>query len=293
MDKLLLNFVDKYKLECVTDKLVYGSINNYQIALKVKDSNVFRGYIFTKIDADLSGKLNNYFVENKDNLNHTSYQIYHYGCSFVIKSFTKKSGYKSIEESFDKVIKYLNESNCLDNGYCPICGMKMYEKEFIVLDGIKFYVDLDCKKLIDEKVVKKEVEVDETPNNYKKGIMGALISGIIGILVWVLVGSILGLISGWCAALIYWLAGKGYLFAGGKNGKGRVVVSSLVTLFYTLISMIIVYAILAYKIDKSLFDILFTKDPLMAIFVGELGIALMISCGVIFYSIRQIRKLED
>ena len=64
MDKLLLNFIDKYKLNCVTDKLVYGSISNYQIALKVNDGNVFRGYIFTKIDVDLSKKLNNYFVEN-------------------------------------------------------------------------------------------------------------------------------------------------------------------------------------------------------------------------------------
>lgn len=293
MDKLLLNFIDKYKLNCVTDKLVYGSISNYQIALKVNDGNVFRGYIFTKIDVDLSKKLNNYFVENGVLNKNSSYQIYHYGCSFVIKSFSKKKGYKIVEESFIKIIKFLSDCNALDDSYCPICGMKMHEKEFIVLDGIKFYVDLDCKNLIDQKFVKKEAEADEIPNNYKKGLLGALVAGLIGILVWVLVGAIFGLISGWCAALIYWLAGKGFLFAGGKNGKVRVVTSSVVTLLYTIISMLIVYAILAYKIDKSLFDIMFSGDPLMAIFVGDLGIAIVLSLGVIIYSSLQLKKLDE
>lgn len=292
MDKLLLNFIDKYKLECVTDKLMYGSINNYQMALKISEGNVFRVYFFTKISVELSQKINLYFSEDID-LNCDSFQVYHYGCSFIIKAFSKKRGYRYVEELIDKVSAFLSDNNALDDSYCPICGMKMSEKEFVILDGIKFYVDLDCKKLIEEKMTRKNEIGDEVPNNYLRGFMGAAIGGLIGIVVWVLVGAVFGLISGWCAALLMWLTGKGYLLAGGKNGKIRVVASSVITFIYIFISMILVYTILAFKIDKSLFDIISIGDPLMAIFVGDLSIALIFMLVIVIYSVRQLRKLEN
>lgn len=292
MDKQLLAFIDDYNLDCVNNKLAYGSVNGYQVSIKINvfEANSFNIFVFTKLSDDLSTKLNNYFVENKKSLKLIECEINSYGFRFRVNTVTKKSGYNNLRKALDNITLFLKEIGALDDNYCPICGKLMEDKKLVLVNGLRFNLDEECAVSLKQELDKMDEAFNSSPNNYLKGLLGALTGGLLGALVWVFVGCVLGMISGWVAFLITWLCGVGYSRARGKANNMKIVISGIVTFVYIIISMIIVYAVLASKNGLNFFDIMFTDSAIMGAFVGDLLMALLFGAIGLFYSLRQMRK---
>lgn len=292
MDKQLLAFIDDYNLDCVNNKLAYGSVNGYQVAVKINvfEANSFNIFVFTKLSDDLSTKLNNYFVENKKSLKLIECEINSYGFRFRVNTITKKSGYNNLRKALDNITLFLKEVGALDDNYCPICGKLMEDKKLVLVNGLRFNLDEECAVSLRQELDKMDEAFNSSPNNYLKGLLGALTGGLLGALVWVFVGCVLGMISGWVAFLITWLCGVGYSRVRGKANNMKIVISGVVTFIYIIISMIIVYAVLASKNGLNFFDIMFTDSAIMGAFVGDLLMALLFGAIGLFYSLRQMRK---
>lgn len=292
MDKQLLAFIDDYNLDCVNNKLAYGSVNGYQVAVKINvfEANSFNIFVFTKLSDDLSTKLNNYFVENKKSLKLIECEINSYGFRFRVNTITKKSGYNNLRKALDNITLFLKEVGALDDNYCPICGKLMEDKKLVLVNGLRFNLDEECAVSLRQELDKMDEAFNSSPNNYLKGLLGALTGGLLGALVWVFVGCVLGMISGWVAFLITWLCGVGYSRVRGKANNMKILISGVVTFIYIIISMIIVYAVLASKNGLNFFDIMFTDSAIMGAFVGDLLMALLFGAIGLFYSLRQMRK---
>ena len=292
MDKQLLAFVDDYKLDCVNGKLVYGSVNGYQIAVKINPAEVnsFNAFIFTKLNDELNVKLNNFFVENKKALKLVECEINSYGIRFRVATVTKKSGYNNLRKALEALTSYFKENGALDEHYCPLCGKFMETKKLVLVHGLRFNLDEDCAASLQSELNRMDEEFISSPNNYLKGFVGALTGGFVGALVWVFVGCVLGLISGWIAFLITWLCGVGYSKARGKANNMKIVISGVVTFIYIIISMIIVYVVMAAKVGLDFFEIVFTEEAIMGAFVGDLLMALLFGALGLFFSIRQMKK---
>ena len=162
--------------------------------------------------------------------------------------------------------------------------MKIQDKEYVILDGIKLYLDKDCCDLVNEKIAKRKVEFKELPNNYLKGFLGAFLGGFVGLLLWVLIGGVLGYVSGWMSFFVFWLSDMGYSLFKGKINHKKSFMVSMVTLIFSFLGLLFSYFILANKLDVNFSN--FFDSSLMGVFVGDLVLA------VILYIVGVIRIVK-
>lgn len=80
-------------------------------------------------------------------------------------------------------------------------------------------------------------------SNVFMGIIGALVIGLIGVAVWVLIGTLLDIISYWGGLAIVASVFGGYYFAGRAMDKKGIIVSFLLSFVMTAAGLVIIYVV--------------------------------------------------
>ena len=296
MEKNLSNFVSKYNLNCENkDKLVYGIFNGYQMSttIDVFQANSFHTFIFTKMNEELATKLRDFLNANLKVLKLVQSNFYNYGFSFAVQTITRKSGYANLENALLKITEFLNENGFMNQEYCPICGNEMMVKKTIKINDVKFNVDEVCEEELKSQLQANEEAYENAPNNYFAGFIGAALGGLVGALVWIFVGVVFNLMSAWIALLLSWLAGNGYTKAKGKANVMKIVISSVVSVIYIIVSMLIVYNVLCVKEGLDLVALLNENIEFKAAFIGDMVQSLLFGAlGIVFAAIQMKKTLH-
>ncbi len=119
----------------------------------------------------------------------------------------------------------------------------------------------------------------ETTGSYGKGLIGAVLGGIVGIVPWVLIG-MLGYVAAISGLIMAWLSYKGYQLLGGKKGRGMVWILIIVLIVFTYVGvMASLFATVASQgyemVDNALLIILalpFTPGEDMGLVWGQLAL---------------------
>lgn len=291
MDKHLTSFVNEYNLQCENNRLVYGSVNGYQMCLSINiyEANSFKTFIFFKNNEELQKKLNDFVITKYKELKLVTFNISETGLFFAVQTITKKGGYANQKAALEAITSFLKENEVHGDEYCPICDELMETKETITLNGVKFNVCPSCKEQLKDQLIKEEAAYEAAPNNYFRGFLGAAVGGLLGALVWVFVGVVLGMILAIVAFLISWLAGQGYTKAKGKQNFMKIASSAIVTIIYVAVSMVLVYVISFQKEGVDFFASLDVPEVMTA-FISDLATSLLFGGLGILWSYTSMKK---
>lgn len=104
-----------------------------------------------------------------------------YGMKFIYNNMSVKELLRILPFSLDYIPDVLAKEGALDCRYCPICGteLKPEEQRLLSVDGIFVALDEHCRANYAATEVSAETQSD-IPNNYAKGIVGALAGSLIG-----------------------------------------------------------------------------------------------------------------
>lgn len=109
---------------------------------------------------------------------------------------------------------------------CFHCG-SAEALSFAQLNDMPLSLCTDCQTRIEEAMSRQEGDHAQLPNNYARGILGALLGALLGGAIWVGIG-LLGYIAAIAGTAISFFAVKGYTLLGGKLNRTAVVLICLI-----------------------------------------------------------------
>lgn len=164
--------------------------------------------------------------------------------------FTDNPGtMKKLQAFIDWFFPLLTEHAALPSNVCMECGSQVSGGCWKLIDGVAYYMHETCaEKLRQNIAVEDEERKREAGGSYGTGLIGALLGGAIGAVLWAIVLN-MGYVASVVGLAIGWLADKGYSLLKGKQGKAKVAILIIAIIFgvllgnfladtFTLVSMI-------------------------------------------------------
>lgn len=157
----------------------------------------------------------------------------------IFTNMTLGSSLKKAHEVLYAVTEYLKMQG-IPGDVCPYCGQPLEEKKLVEDNYCLFYAHEACFNSKLSQVEGVESAEASMPNNYLRGFLGALIGGIVGMLIfWGLfqlgfLASISSLIGAVVGSLLY-------TKFGGKNNKMKIVIIASVVFVLTAAAFFLCY----------------------------------------------------
>lgn len=301
MNKKLNTFLTEQNFEIETNGAT-TYINDFQISISQVGS-LYSGMqtiaqVFSHLNDELIPVATSYMKEKKKEFKIASYEVDNVGICMSIAH----TNYAKLLEVIQNVTIFLKEHEAKNKDFCPISGEPLDEatKRKLYYNNCIVYLNEESVQILNQEIERAELEYQNAPNNYAKGILGAIVGGAIGAVVWIVVGALLGVISGWIAFLIAFLAGFGYDKMKGKQNNTKIITASIVTLVYVILSMFLIYVIVVMQVMSQegisgnpvalLFDILEQDPDIRVDFISDLVLGLVFGIIGVVCSIFQMRK---
>ena len=131
-------------------------------------------------------------------------------------------------DMINKIFTVFKNNEALGIGYCPICGevLKEESKKYMVGWAI-ISMDNECVQGINEEITSENKAFNDVPNNYLKGIFGALLGSLVGVVAFVILFYI-GYVTSLTAFISILLGSYLYRKLDGKpNGVMVAIVSTI------------------------------------------------------------------
>lgn len=178
-----------------------------------------------------------------------------YGMKFIYNNMSVKELLRILPFSLDYIPDVLAKEGALDCRYCPICGteLKPEEQRLLSVDGIFVALDEHCRANYAVTEVSAETQSD-IPNNYAKGIVGALAGSLIGAVITFFATMYIGL-SFIISIVSLLLATALYKKMGGKPNNVMIAVSGCFTVVFQLLACLAAYVIAAHDAFGQTSDI--------------------------------------
>lgn len=225
-----------------------------------------------------------------------------YGLYVALTDFTLGKLIERLPSLFELFISTISNNGGLTRQYCPMCGKEFCDnKQELKLDGFSIGIDSDCKDSINAAIEAENKAFEEAPNNYLKGLCGALVGGVIGIVVAIILFN-MGFYSSIAAIVSIVVGTLLYKKFGGKPTKMMIVIVSMVTLVFMAISVFLCYFIdagIAAKevgLDISAFEafkIIMDDEEIAGMFRVDMIMVLLFSIiGVVLESVYISKSLK-
>ncbi|MGN1098975.1 MAG: hypothetical protein ACI4S9_01395 [Christensenellales bacterium] len=165
-----------------------------------------------------------------------------YGLQVGLNDLTIARLINRLPSVMDLIYGTLSDNGALGEGFCPVCGnpMEPSDDKKHVIDGLTVTLDDGCLSTINAVIDAENKDFAEAPNNYLFGFCGALVGGIAGGLLAVIVYA-LGFISSIASVVAVLLGAFLYQKFHGKPNKMMLVIVSCTTLVCMVLSVLIVY----------------------------------------------------
>lgn len=220
---------------------MYGSYNGYQVSIRWGGWSSASFYVGFHVN--LGNKMNEVVnwlnVAQKKQLRIANVTIDGSGLYCIFTNMTLGSSLKKAHEVLYAVTEYLKMQG-IPGDVCPYCGQPMEEKKLVEDNYCLFYAHEACFNSKLSQVEGVESAEASMPNNYLRGFLGALIGGIVGMLIfWGLfqlgfLASISSLIGAVVGSLLY-------TKFGGKNNKMKIVIIAIVVFVLTAAAFFLCY----------------------------------------------------
>ena len=157
-----------------------------------------------------------------------------FGLTLAFQDMTVNALLKRIDEILTTIFDALEANQVLGAKYCPVCGKELgenaAERKF---NGITVTIDQDCIANINKQIDEENASFDEQPNNYGLGTLGALIGGVAGLAVFIVLylAGFIGALSAFVSMIVGEILYKKF---GGKPNKIMVVILSATTVVFML-----------------------------------------------------------
>ena len=219
-----------------------------------------------------------------------------FGVNFTLNALTYKKFLLAVSGVIGYVADVLRKNDCSDSNYCPITGEEFGDdKEVVNFNGFNVTMSLEGKQKINEEITRENKEFEASPNNYLKGTIGALIGGLVGIALTILLGYF-GYVASLSAIISMALGAFLYGKFGGKRNAMMIVIVSIVTLVSMALGVYLLYLIIFQQeivkngwTDVTAFTLLnenlkengelsslFVRDELLNLVFTVIGIVVMI-----------------
>lgn len=303
MNKKLITFLteNNFTIEQVG---AYSYINDYQVSIgQERTQNALYGamativQIFSHLEQTQFQEIEAYLKEHKKDLNLTKYEVTQIGVCFAVVNH-----FDTLMDTISRITNFLSLQDAKNKEYCPVSGELLEEghTKKLYYNNLVVFLNETSVDVLNQEIEKAEEDFQRAPNNYLKGLLGAIIGGALGAIVWVVIGALAGFISGWIAFLIAILAGFGYDKMKGKPTHMKFVISAVVTLSYVLLSMLLVYILLvkAVMVDEGisgnpvslLFELIGKNEELKSGFITDMVLSLLFGAFGVFFSYFQLKK---
>lgn len=197
---------------------LWGDINSYGFILKINSADE---NLITKISFNAkvsNGSLIDYMDTLKFEEIISFYEIKKWGIIIYV-NYVGFSEDNSLGTHYLDITDKLHELKL--GSLCPNC-MEVKTPAFVKISNNLSHMCHDCISGIEEK---KNSEL-KRPNNYLKGVIGALLGGIIGAAVWIIIG-LVGFYTSIAGYLIALCSNFGYKLFGGKKTKTTAIILGL------------------------------------------------------------------
>ena len=307
MNKKLAEFCTS-KGMAVNGMQAYGVINEYEV--NVKELNVNQAsnsgeypyqFHFSFYATDDQKRIMNNALDDAK-IKRCQFHFTEYGLYVALTDFTLGKLIERLPSLFELFISTISNNGGLTRQYCPMCGKEFCDnKQELKLDGFSIGIDSDCKDSINAAIEAENKAFEEAPNNYLKGVCGALVGGVIGIVVAIILFN-MGFYSSIAAIVSIVVGTLLYKKFGGKPTKMMIVIVSMVTLVFMAISVFLCYFIdagIAAKevgLDISAFEafkIIMDDEEIAGMFRVDMIMVLLFSIiGVVLESVYISKSLK-
>lgn len=231
---------------------IYGNYKGYFISIQAQ-MQFTRVFIAAHIkdNAEVAEKLA-LTVKTSFRLAVQNFKIENYGVDIVINTVIQKI----LVNGLDATIAVLTESGIKGEGFCPMCGEALDASDSV---KVKFgdavlYVHNGCVAEYDKQIeteLQMAEEIDKAEDrNYIKGVIGALLGGIVGFIPWIIL-YLIGIVSAYAAVLIGVGANFGYKLLGGKSTNVKYPIIIVATVISLVMALVIGFCIELYIIAQS------------------------------------------
>ena len=234
---------------CITGNNAYGVIKDYEVNLveltpsQVSDSADLPYKFHFSFYATQEQKREMKSILDKAEIKRCKYYFTDYGLVLSLNDFTVNKLLERIQSVIDLAIGAIADNGGLTNKYCPKCGKEFADNKYeMKIDGYSIAIDTDCKESINAAIEAENKAFAEAPNNYLRGICGALVGGVVGVVLAVILFE-LGFYSALAAIASIVVGTVLYRKFGGKPTKMMIVIVSLITLVLMVLSVFLCYFI--------------------------------------------------
>lgn len=220
----------------VANGVAYGEYHGYMITLQdgMGTKNMVIAVSFP--DETAKAAVDNRLLDG-DFRKKNRIAVYNVTDSLILLQFTDTVGtMKVIEACAPEFCGYLKDLGVHGVGYCNHCGKELGGERGaeLLIDGAVRVMHEGCAAEINASFEQVAEEV-RTTGNVARGVLGASIGGVIGMIPWAIV-TYFGWFVGWLGFLIGWLAKKGYEIAKGKETKAKGITILIVTLLAVVLA---------------------------------------------------------
>ena len=245
MNKKFTEFFNRNMMS-VEKNTAYGIVNGYETSavLNTMENNFpFRlhiGFYATdeqkrNIEAALRNAAIKFF----------RFEISPYGLLICLNDITMSRLINRLPSVFDTVYGIISENGALGEKYCPVCGGELEENASKCnIDGYYLTIDEKCKETINSVIDAENKDFAAAPNNYLKGFLGAVIGGLVGVVIAILL-NFAGFIASISSVVAVIVGCFLYRKLGGKPNKMMFVIVGVTTFLMMLVSVPIIYIIMA------------------------------------------------
>ena len=169
-----------------------------------------------------------------------------YGLLLGLNDFTFGKLLKRLPALVESVADTLRANEALGAEFCPVCGRALDPEtaQKCALENATITMDAECKNNINALINEENKDFENAPNNYLKGFVGALIGGLAGAAIAVLL-YLVGFVSSLSALVSVVLGAFLYQKFQGKPNKGMICIVAATTLACMVISIFGVYIVAA------------------------------------------------
>ena len=227
-----------------------------------------------------------------------------FGLWIGFSGFTNGGVIKRLPQDLEKIFTILEENGALKAGFCPVCGNPMDEANSTErdIDGFKIRIDNDCVETINSVISAENAEFENAPNNYLKGFLGAVIGGLAGAAISIVL-NLVGFVSSISAIVSIVLGCFLYEKFRGKPNKMMLVIVTVTTMVMLAATIPAIYIVAAgiaaneANVDMSAIDA-FTKlmresEEFARFFYADLALVVLFSAiGAGLQAFTMARKIK-
>jgi hypothetical protein len=169
-----------------------------------------------------------------------------FGMAIGLNDITIGTLIKRMPDLLNQFVGILSLNGSLDARYCPVCGneLDIASTKKGMVDGMYIMIDHHCATQMNRVLAAENQDFETAPNHYLRGFMGAVLGGLAGAVI-ALILNIIGFISSISAIVSVILGVTLYKKFQGKPNMMMIVIVACTTLVLMLGAIVGIYVVVA------------------------------------------------